>query len=70
MKKLFFIVCILSFQQLFAQQYTTKPSLFLYDDVSLQKNSDTTIVQPLQMLALRNVKGNRIKVFDGDGKKY
>lgn len=53
-----------------AQQNITKPSLFLYDNVSLQKNIDTTVIQPLQILALTNTKGNNIKVFDGDGREY
>ncbi len=69
MKKLFFIVCILSFQKLFAQQ-NTKPSLFLYDDISLHKNADTIFAEPLQTLALTNAKGSSIKVFDGNGKHY
>lgn len=70
MKKLLFITCILCFQKISAQQNTAKPSLFLYDDVSLQQNADTITVQPLQMLALTNAKGSNIKVFDGNGKGY
>lgn len=70
MKKLFFIVCIISFQRLSAQQNTSKPSLFLYDDISLHKNADTIFAEPLQTLALTNAKGNSIKVFDGNGAEY
>jgi hypothetical protein len=53
-----------------AQQNLSKPALFLYDNISLQKYSDTIPVKPLQMLALINTPGNNIKVFDGDGKVY
>ncbi|MEO7119450.1 MAG: hypothetical protein ABIY62_00050, partial [Ginsengibacter sp.] len=70
MKKLFFITCILCFQKISAQQNKVKPSLFLYDDVSLQKNTDTIIVSPLQTLALANSKGTSIRVFDGNDKAY
>ena len=70
MKKLFFIICILSFQKLSAQQNTLKPSLFLYNDISLHKNTDTIFAEPLQTLALTNTKGSSIKVFDGNGKEY
>ena len=48
-----------------AQKNGKQPSLFLSDDVSLQKRSDTAIVQPLQQLAIANAKGTTIKVFDG-----
>ena len=70
MKKLLFIVCVLSFQKLSAQQNTSKPSLFLYDDISLHKNADTISAEPLQTLALTNAKGTSIKVFDGNGNAY
>ncbi|MEO8415450.1 MAG: hypothetical protein ABI472_17450 [Ginsengibacter sp.] len=70
MKKLFFITCIISFQKISAQQSIAKPSLFVYDNVSLQQNTDTITVQPLQKLALTNAKGSNIKVFDGDGREY
>jgi len=53
-----------------AQKNGKQPSLFLSDDVSLQKRSDTAIVQPLQQLAIANAKGTTIKVFDGNGKEY
>jgi hypothetical protein len=67
MKKLLVIVCILSFKKIFAQQHA---SLFLYDDVSLQKHSDTTTVHPLQKLAIAYAKGTSLKVFDGNGNVY
>ncbi|MEO7046405.1 MAG: hypothetical protein ABI091_13930, partial [Ferruginibacter sp.] len=70
MTKLLFITCILCFQKIAAQQNVVKPSLFLYDNVSLRQNADTMIVQPLQLLALVNAKGSNIKVFNGDGKEY
>ncbi len=57
MKKLFFFICILNVQKISAQQGIAKPFLFLYDNLSLQQNTDTITIQPLQMLALTNAKG-------------
>jgi hypothetical protein len=70
MKKILFILCILIMQRAICQQQTLKPSLFLYDDVALQQREDTTAVQPLQKLAVSNIKGNTIKVFDGNDREY
>ena len=61
---------LLSFQTLSAQQNTSKPSLFFYDDISLHKNADTISAEPLQTLVLTNATGSSIKVFDGNGKQY
>jgi hypothetical protein len=67
MKKLFFIVCILTLQKISAQ---TKLALFVYDDVSLHANADTICIQPLQKLAVANAEGNTVKVFDGNDRLY
>lgn len=70
MKMIAFIFFLLAAHNISAQRNTIKSSLFLYNDVSLQKHSDTTTVQPLQQLAVTNAKGMNIKVFDGNDKEY
>ena len=65
MKKLFSAFLLLAVLKLPAQE--KKSVLLLYKETG-SKNIDT--VQPLQQLAVVNVKGGSIKVFDGNGKAY
>lgn len=68
MKKIILNLLAFGLTQITCAQNTIRPFLFFYDDVSLH-HSDTAIVQPLQKLAVANVKGI-IKVYDAAGKEY
>lgn len=69
MKKILFqllLVCL--YVQVFAQN-VSKPFLFLYGKESVSENG-IEVAHPLDTLALANVAGMRIKVFDGNGTVY
>jgi hypothetical protein len=66
MKKIILIALLFSEFKLSAQ---TKPVLFLNDSASYPPLY-TLKAQPLQQLALGNIKGGSIKVFDGHGREY
>lgn len=65
MKKIILLVLLFTTLNISAQQQS-KPALFAYN---VAKNSLDT-VQPLQQLALTNLKAGSIKVFDGNGRAY
>lgn len=64
-------VCILFLagsHLLFAQN-KTKPILFLYNNISWQP-AGSVVIQPLQQLGVRDIKGKNIKVADSKGSIY
>lgn len=64
-----FLTVVNSF--LFAQENTLHPVLFSYKNLSAAGyNSHVSAIEPLEVLALTNVQGKTIKVFDGKGKEY
>lgn len=71
LKKFFIQTAFLTSFSAFLYAQDTLPILFSYDRLTQQKQHlQITSAEPLQTLALLNLKGSAIKVFDGEGKEY